>query len=116
MTLAVIVYGWRLFIYMKQSDLLEMIDHCIALCEREKAAGYPGEATQFQIEEVILPNLYELRQTAADRNIPSDSSQRYLLAFGYVFRVWEWHTEGTSELFAALSRLHYAYRDCETLI
>lgn len=100
---------------MKQSDLLDLIDRCIALCEQERAAGCPGEATRAQIEDTVLPNLHELRQKVVARDVPGDPSQRYLTAFGYAFRVWEWHTEGTEELFAALSRLHSAYRDCEFL-
>ena len=101
---------------MKQSDLLEMIDHCIILCEKEKAAGYPGEATQVQVEQYILPELYELKQKLIDRNIPSNRSQRYLLAFGSAFKVWGWSMQDATELYLSLLHLHDAYQDCQILI
>ncbi len=101
---------------MRQADLLEMVDRCIALCREEKAAGYPGEATREQVEQYVLPELYELRQKVAGRDIPSDRSQRYLTAFGYAFKCWDWNMREATELYNALAQLHNAYRDCAALL
>ncbi len=98
---------------MANEQLLQLIDNCIVLCQNEKDSGYSGEATEEQIEHYILPELYELREKVICNNLPYD---RYLLAFGYAFRVWEWHTESTSRLFLALQSLHNVYKNSNRII
>lgn len=95
-------------IIMGNEKLLRLIEVCVDLCKREKNSGYCGEVTQEQVEKYILPELDELKREVVCNNLPND---RYLLAFGYAFRVWEWHTESSSELFSALQNLHNAYKE-----
>lgn len=92
-----------------------MIDKCITLCEKEKIAGYQGEATQEQVERYILPELYELKQKMLNNDIPKDCNKRYLLAFGYAFKDWGWSMINASELYLSLLHLHNAYQDSDIL-
>ncbi len=96
---------------MKQADLLDMIDRCIALCEQEKAAGYSSEATQYQIEDVVLPDLQKLRETVLSGDIPADPGLRHLLAFCVPFKCWDWDMIYPTELYTALANLQNTYRD-----
>lgn len=94
---------------MVNEELLTMTQECITLCEQEGETGYQGEATQEQVEKYILPELYELQRKIIENDLPIKQSERYLTAFGYAFKVWNWRMENASKLYLALLKLHTAY-------
>lgn len=95
---------------MKRSELLAMIDRCLALCEEERAAGYSREATQHQVEDDIIPDLTLFRQRVVAReDFPKAPVDRWVPSFANAFKVWNWRMEDATELYLALARLHNAY-------
>lgn len=96
---------------MKRVVLLELIDWCLELCEEEKAAGYPGEATKDQVEGCVIPDLLSFRQKVVDGDVfPKDPVDRWLVSFANAFKAWNWNMNDPTKLYIALARLHNAYR------
>lgn len=96
---------------MKRSELLAMIDRCLELCEEEKAAGYPGEATRDQVEGCVIPDLRSFRKkVVAGDDFPKDPVDRWLASFANAFKAWNWNMNDPTKLYIALTRLHNAYR------
>lgn len=48
-----------------------------------------AKATQYQIEDVVLPDLQKLRETVLSGDIPADPGLRHLLAFCVPFKCWD---------------------------
>lgn len=91
---------------MNKDNVLDLIKKVTILCEKQKALGYPGEATQMQVEEYILPEMKELEQKILQDDIPEN---RYVNSFGNAFKCWNWDMRAASELYLALLELHQAY-------
>lgn len=93
---------------MRKADLLKMIDTCVELCQEEQKAGYPGEATEVQVEKTILPEMNELKKCIICDEIPKE---RYILSFWSAFKCWDWDMRNASKLYLSLLALDEAYRD-----
>lgn len=92
---------------MSKDSLLELINKCVDLCKEEQNSGYVGEATRFQVEEVILPDMEQIRQCIISGNIPKD---RHVTSFWTAFKCWDWDMFNATELYLTLQKLDAAYR------
>ena len=71
--------------------------------------GMPGESTVEQLEEIIIPELENFSKMDYSDLPPAD--KRYLLSFGYAFRVWEWSMLNPSRLYLLLLILNDKYKE-----
>lgn len=97
-------------IYMQKDSLLKKIEVCVELCKEEQQAGYLGEATKAQVEEVILPEMDELKKRIESNQLPTE---RHLVSFWSAFKCWDWDMRNASRLYISLLELDKAYRDYE---
>lgn len=67
-----------------------------------------GEATKAQIEEVILPEMDELKSALDGNQLPTE---RHLVSFWSAFKCWDWNMRNASRLYTALLELDMVYRD-----
>lgn len=93
---------------MTKDKLLELINKCVGLCREEKNSGYAGEATKFQVEEVILPDMEHMKQCIVSNTIPED---RHVTSFWTAFKCWNWDMHNATELYLTLQELDKAYRE-----
>ncbi len=102
-------------INIKINKLKEDVKLCLELSKLElqnRKNGIEGESTIDQLEEVIIPDLTNLLTILDNKNsIPQKRVDRYSLAYGNAFRMWDWSMENPTELYKRLAHIHHDYQD-----
>jgi len=92
-----------------KDKLLNTID----LCEKElqaRKSGIKGESTVEQLEDIIIPELYQVLQIVEKcQQIPKE--QRYLNSFANAFTVWGWNMQKPTEIFVLITELNNLYKN-----
>ena len=86
-------------------EFKEKILRAIRICNKElenRTKGVPGECTEEQINNIILPELKQLLEIINNNQIPK-KKQRYLNSFAYAFTVWGWNMQEPTEIFVILT-------------
>ena len=98
------------------SSFLQDIQECLDLAKLElhnRKNGIQGESSIEQLEDYIMPDLKEL-QLKINNEIPlppNNQQERYLMSFGYAFKVWGWDMQNPTELYLKLLYIHEKYRE-----
>jgi len=85
----------------------------IELCNtelRNRKEGILGESTKEQLEEIILPELYQVLEQIDHNQLPS-MTNRYLNSFANAFSVWGWNMQNPTEIFVLLTELDNEYKE-----
>lgn len=84
----------------------------IHICKDElqnRRNGTLGESTENQLEDIILPELYQLLENVNNQQFPA-KQDRYLNSFANAFTVWGWNMQKPTELFVLLTELNNDYK------
>ncbi|GEM_PF-1184143 len=100
----------------RYSDFVQDISYGLQLAESElndRKDGILGESTIEQLESYVIPDLKALLKKINNREeLPPNTQQyRYLMSFGYAFKVWGWNMENASELYLQLQKINEKYRE-----
>ena len=87
----------------------QSIQHTFQMETYSRKEGIPGESTEEQLVNIILPELEQLKKMV-DVNQIVTKEQRYLISFAYAFKVWGWNMQEPSELFSMLAKLNNGYK------
>lgn len=97
--------------YKKIVKLHTDVSKALKLCESELANrknGIPGESTEEQLEEVVIPELKRILSQIADSQFP-EREQRNLRFLSDARVYWGWNTRNPTELFALLIEINEEY-------
>ncbi len=98
--------------YKKIVKLQNDISRALKLCETEltdRRNGIPGESTEEQLEEVVIPELKRiLCQLTSDQEFP-EKEQRVLRFLSDARVYWGWDTRNPTELFMLLTEVNEEY-------
>lgn len=86
---------------------------CIKEAEKEldrRKKGQPGDGTEEEINDVIIPELNELLLLCKNKQFPEQKS-RYLNSFACAFTVWCWNIRTPSKLFSLLGKVDDMYKN-----
>jgi hypothetical protein len=87
-----------------------MGNDCIKEAElqlQNRINGIDGEGTVYQIQDVILPELYALIESINDETffeIPPQN--RYLVSFAHILKSWGWNLQKASVLGKKIARIN----------
>lgn len=97
--------------YKKIVKLHSDVTKALKLCENElvnRRNGIPGESTEEQLEEVVIPELKEILSQINGSQFP-EKEQRKLRFLSDARVYWGWNTRNPTELFALLIELNEEY-------
>lgn len=97
--------------YKKIVKLQNDVSKALKLCEAELANrrnGIPGESTEEQLKEVVIPELQQILSQIADSEFPEKEKRTlHFLSDARVY--WGWNTWNPTELFALLIEVNEEY-------
>jgi len=91
------------------------IQDCLQLAKNElnnRKNGINGESTIEQLEIYIIPDLSKVLSDVISREpLPPNTQQyRYIMSFGYAFKLWGWDMSKPSDIYLKLAKLNENYR------
>lgn len=93
-----------------KQDILKCINLCLQELEKRKK-GISGESTVKQLENVIVPELYELLNAIDKNTTLPPKEERYLTSFANAFTVWGWNMQNPTQIFLLLKNIDTEYKE-----
>lgn len=88
----------------------KILNRSIRLCQVEISNRVQGQEIREELEEVVLPELQSLLKSTKENRLPP-KKQRRLESLVCARTIWNWNTDGPSELLNGLEELEQEYRD-----
>ena len=101
--------------YYETEQFCQDIQDCLNLAKNElnnRKNGLKGESTIEQLENYIIPDLSRVLSDIISRKpLPPNTQQyRYIVSFGYAFKLWGWDMSKPTDIYLKLTKLNENYR------